>query len=444
MNKEQVIETYRAQFDAFEHSLNGDAAGAAQQRRRDAFSRFAEKGFPTMRDEDWRYTNLNPITGVLFEAPARQEENGALRAEAETRALRIPGTITLLFVNGQYLPGLSDFASLPAGIDVRDLPGVLAADDMPASGAAMDASVLARNPFAELNTAFVQHGIVITVRRNAVIEQPLHLLFYSSASPQPFAAHPRVIVRVESGAQCSLIEQYAGAEGAVYFTNTLADVRVEDGGILRHIKLQDESTSAFHVASVYADVAHAGVYEHHSIGFGAALQRSNIHGVLAGEGAHCTMNGVFLPIGTQHMDHFTTIDHAVPNCTSHELYKGVLSDQTRGVFTGKIIVRQDAQKTDAKQANNNLLLSAQAQIDTRPQLEIFADDVKCTHGATVGRINDEQLFYLLSRGIDRRQAHNILTFAFASDVVSRIPVAQLRDQLDGEIHRRLDASWNKK
>lgn len=441
MKKDAVIQFYQDRFTAFEQSLNGGASAPVHQQRRVAFDRFVAAGFPTTRDEDWKYTNLNRIAEKTF-APAPLGAMPA-REDIAARAIAVPDAWTLLFVNGRFEPALSDLTALPDAVEIRTLPDVIDAQALPAWPGDPLHGLSVRNPFIALNTAFLHDGVTITVRRGAVVERPLHLLFWSTAATEPFMTHPRVIVDIETGAQCTLIEQYAAAVEAVYFTNTVADLRVADGATLQHVKLQDESTAATHVATVHATVGQAGTYAHHSIGFGAALQRSNVHGVLEGEGAHCTMNGIFLPFGTQHMDHFTTIDHAVANCTSHELYKGVLSDETRGVFTGKIIVRQDAQKTDARQANNNLLLSDLAQIDTRPQLEIFADDVKCTHGATVGRISDEQLFYLMSRGIGRRQAHNILTFAFAGDVVSRIPLEALRTRLEAELHTRLDASWNK-
>lgn len=441
MKKDAVIQYYHDRFAAFEQSLNGGTSSPVHLQRREAFAHFVAAGFPTMRDEDWKYTNLNRIAEATFEtAPAG---DATVRTDVTAGNLAVPDAILLCFVNGCFRPDLSDLAELPAEAEVRTLTDVIDARAMPEWSARSWHDHATHNPFVALNTAFLREGVMITVRREAVLDRPIHLLFWSTMTAAPFMTHPRVIVQVERGARCALVEHYAGPAGAVYFTNTVADVRVADGATVQHVKLQDESTTAFHVATVQATVGAAATYEHHSLGFGAALQRSNIHGVLAGEGAHCTMNGVFLPFGTQHMDHFTTIDHAVPNCTSHELYKGVLSDETRGVFTGKIIVRQDAQKTDAKQANNNLLLSDQAQIDTRPQLEIFADDVKCTHGATVGRINDDQLFYLLSRGIGHRQAHNILTYAFAGEVVSRIPLEALRARLEAELHRRLDASWNR-
>ena len=441
MKKDAVIQFYQDRFTAFEQSLNGGSSAPAHQLRREALDRFVATGFPTMRDEDWKYTNLNRIAEATFvPAPVRDV---TAQADITAQAMAMPDAIILYFINGRFQPALSDLAALPREVEVRALPDAIDAQALPARSTEALQSLSARNPFVALNTAFLQDGVTITVRRGTVVGRPLLLFFWSTVETEPFMAHPRVIVDVETGAQCTIIEQYAAPAGAVYFTNTVAEVRVEDGGTLQHVKLQDESTAAVHVATVHATVGRAGTYAHHSLGFGAALQRSNVHGVLAGEGAHCTMNGLFLPFGTQHMDHFTTIDHAVANCTSHELYKGVLSDETRGVFTGKIIVRQDAQKTDAKQANNNLLLSDLAQIDTRPQLEIYADDVKCTHGATVGRISDEQLFYLLSRGIGRRQAQNILTFAFAGDIVSRLPHEALRARLEAELHTRLDASWNR-
>lgn len=447
MNNETAIQNYRESFTSFEHALNGGASDETHVLRREAFDRFAAKGFPTMRDEDWRYTNFNPLIRQTFAAADTPATDAMLRDVTQrdaalARAMNIPDAVTLLFVNGVYAPELSDIDLIPDGIRVTSLQEHIASGTRAAANPAMADDVLARNPFAALNTAFLRDGVVIDAGRGVVAERPLHLLFFTTASAKPVMVHPRVIVRVAAQAQLDIVEQYAGADGATYFTNTLTDIRVEDGALLRHVKLQDESRSAVHVSSVYTSAGRAGTYENHAIAFGAALQRANIHGVLDGEGGHVTMNGLFLPFGTQHMDHFTTIDHAVPQCTSHELYKGVLSDDARGVFTGKIVVRQDAQKTDAVQSNNNLLLSERAQIDTRPQLEIYADDVRCTHGATVGRISAEQLFYLQSRGIDPRTAQNILTYAFAADIITRIPIISVREALDVELHRRLDASWN--
>ena len=442
MNNETAIQNYRDLFTSFESALNGGATGAAHALRREAFDRFAAKGFPTLRDEDWRYTNFNPLIRQAFTLADRPASDTALRDAAMARAMAVPGAATLLFVNGVYVPELSDITLVPEGVRVRSLGDVLETGQAPASHSAMADEVLARNPFAALNGAFLRDGVVIEAGRGVVAARPLHLLFYSTADAPSFMAHPRVVVRLEAQAQLAIVEQYAGEEGATYFTNTLADIRVDESAVLRHVKLQDESRLAVHVSSVYASAGRTATYDSHAVGFGAALQRANIHGVLDGEGGHVTMNGLFLPFGSQHMDHFTVIDHAVPHCTSHELYKGVLTDEARGVFTGKIVVRQDAQKTDAVQANNNLLLSEQAQIDTRPQLEIYADDVRCTHGATVGRISAEQLFYLQSRGIDRRAAQNILTYAFAADIVTRIPIDTVREALDAGLHQRLDASWN--
>ncbi len=442
MKKEHAIETYLDHFAAFEETLNGASGSRVHLLRRDAIQKFSEKGFPTQRDEAWRYTNLNPLTGTAFARSPRPVPDAALRGRADDAAVNTHGAITLLFVNGCFMPGLSDLDRLPSGVDLRELSAAAAEEIFPAESVAADASILSRDPFTALNTAFLQEGIAMTVRRGAVIEQPLHLLFFSDPGTEAFVAHPRIILNVEENAQCSIIEQYAAESGAIYFNNVVTDIRVDENAILRHVKVQDESTAAFHVSSVYAGVARTGTYDNHYIGFGAALVRSNIHGVLRGEGAHCTINGLFMPGGTQHMDHFTVIDHAVAHGSSHELYKGVLRDEARGVFTGRIIVRKDAQKTDAKQSNNNLLLSDRAMIDTRPQLEIFADDVKCTHGATVGRMDEDQLFYLISRGIDRAQAENILSYAFAGDIVSRIPIPDLREALDGHIQRRLEEAWN--
>lgn len=443
MNKEQAIESYFEQFTAFEKTLNGEAVSRVHQLRRDAMQKFSAGGFPTQKDEAWRYTNLNALTGTAFVRPSRPVATAELRSRAEDAAVNVADAITLLFVNGNFMPALSNLDRLPSGVDVRELSAAAPEELFPSGNIAADASTLSRDPFTALNTAFANDGIVVSIRDGAVIDRPLHLLFFSDAAVEAFVAHPRIILQVEANAQCSVIEQYAAAADAVYFNNVVADIRVGENAVLRHVKVQNESTAAFHVASVYAGIARTGTYDNHYIGLGAGLVRGNIHCVLHGEGAHCTINGLYMPCGTQHMDHFTVIDHAVAHCTSHELYKGVLRDDSRGVFTGRIIVRKDAQKTDAKQSNKNLLLSDRAMIDTRPQLEILADDVKCTHGATVGRMDEDQLFYLISRGIDRAQAENILSYAFAGDIVSRVPIADLREALDAHIQRRLEEAWKK-
>ncbi|MBR9977899.1 MAG: Fe-S cluster assembly protein SufD [Bacteroidetes bacterium] len=440
MKKEQM-KVYQKQFSAFEATLNGASEGRVHQLRRDAMQRFVEQGFPAARDEDWRYTNLNPLTGTTFVPAFRPVADQSLRDQAAAQALPLTHAVTLLFVDGYFVPELSDLDAIPEGMTVRDLSAVIDEDPSLTDSVVTESGTLSRHPFTALNTAFTQQGISIHLRRGVIAEIPLRLLFHSTSGTQPHIAHPRIVVRLEERAECRIFEEYVADNSAVYFNNVVVDVHIAANAVLKHVRLQEESENAFHVSTVYAQIAQAGVYENHYFGLGASLLRSNLHGILQGEGAHCTMNGLFLPFGTQHMDHFTVIDHAVPRCTSHELYKGVLSDETRGVFTGRIIVRQDAQQTNAMQSNNNLLLSDTARVDTRPQLEIYADDVKCTHGATVGRISKEQLFYLLSRGINRQQAQNILTFAFAGELVSRIPDTTLSDLMHDRIHKRLEASW---
>lgn len=436
MNRDNALQTIRSRFDEFERSLNGESATAFHGKRTAALERFMDMGFPTQRDEEWRFTSVQSVTEADFALHPRPED--ALLNDIDAAGF-LPGVDTaarLVFVNGHYIEQLSQGTGEQGGLTVRPFSQVLEAADAAAiTDAGVDDSD--ENPFALLNLAFAVEGAVIHVRRGTAVERPVHLLFVS-AGEEAGTAHPRVSVHLEHGAELTIVEQHDGRSQAGYVRNIVWNNVVEQGAILRHYKLQDEGPEARHIASTYARVAKDAQYENHYFGFGAALLRNNLHGVLAEEHAELTMNGLYAPYGDQHMDHHSVIDHAEPNCNSHELYKGVLRDRSRGVFSGKIIVRKDAQKTDAKQSNNNLLLSEDAQVDSKPQLEIWADDVKCTHGATIGRIDEEALFYLQSRGIGREQAHSMLSHAFASELIAHVKLPALRELLDALLHERLE------
>jgi Fe-S cluster assembly protein SufD len=274
-------------------------------------------------------------------------------------------------------------------------------------------------------------GAFVSVPKGVVLKQPLHLAFLASAGSKPAVAHPRSLILAGVNSQASIVESYIGAKGDVYFTNAVTELVADENAVIDHYKLQRESTEAFHVATMQVHLGRGSNVTSHSIALGGALVRNDVNAMLAAEGGECTLNGLYLAAGRQHIDNHTRIDHAMPHCASHELYKGILDGQAHGVFNGKIYVHPDAQKTDAKQTNKTLLLSPDAVINTKPQLEIYADDVKCTHGATIGQLADEALFYLRSRGIGRQEARNLLTFAFANDLVSRIKIEAIRNQLEG-------------
>ena len=291
--------------------------------------------------------------------------------------------------------------------------------------------------FVALNTAFVADGAFIEIPKGLVLEKPIHLLYVSDAAGQPVVSHPRNLIVAGRESQVGVIESYVALSEAAYFTNAVTEVVAGEGAVVDYCKAQQESDLAFHYARVQVRQERSSSVSIHSFALGAALLREEVQTVLDGEGAEAALNGLFVIAGRQHVDNHTVIDHAKPHCSSRELYKGILEGKSTGVFNGKIIVRKDAQKTDSKQSNKNLLLSEDAVINTKPQLEIFADNVKCTHGATIGQINPEAVFYLRSRGIAWEEARNLLTYAFANELMERLKYGPLRQRLSGGLFARL-------
>jgi Fe-S cluster assembly protein SufD len=287
----------------------------------------------------------------------------------------------------------------------------------------------ADDAFVALNTAMIADGALIQVARGAVIEEPIEIFYLTTGTKQATALHPRTLVVVGADAHCTIVERYQGAGDGVYFNNAVTEIVAGDRAVVDHYKVQQETLSAFHIATLQVSLGRSTNFASHSISLGGALVRNDANATLS-EGSEATLNGLYIVNGTQHIDNHTMIDHAMPHGTSHEMYKGILDGKAHAVFNGKIIVRKDAQKTDSKQTNKNLVLSDDAVVDTKPELQIFADDVRCTHGATIGQLDAESLFYLQSRGIGKSDARSLLTFAFAQDVVDRIKVQSLRDSLE--------------
>ena len=400
--------------------------------QRAAQSRFAELGFPGRRDEEWRFTDVRPIAEIPFHPATGSTDAAEIVAE-----FAFAGVPQIVFVNGRYVPELSTIACLPDGAKVEPLSEALrnsAALLEPHLGRYAE---FEREPFVALNTALFDEGAFVYIPRGAAIEEPIHLLYV--ASENHAAAYPRTLIVAQENSRATLIESYAGAKSAVYFTNAVTEVVLAENAVVDHYKLQRESDSAFHIAQMNVRLKRHSSFASHSITFGGAITRNDVVAILSAEHIECTLNGLYLGDGDRVVDNHTTIDHAMPNCNSHEVYKGILDDRSRGIFNGKIYVREDAQKTDAKQTNRTLLLSEDAQVNTKPQLEIFADDVKCTHGATVGQLNASQLFYLRTRGIPLEDARALLVYAFASDIVSRIKVEPVREALDAHLLVRLPA-----
>jgi Fe-S cluster assembly protein SufD len=419
---------YLASFADFERRLHECHRLPLHRTRQAAIERFAALGFPTLDDEEWRFTNLAPLVRSRFElAPP----STAISAEQVKRLAAPVGDCTrLVFINGHYAPVLSTRRALPNGVVAGSLAEALRDHpDLVEPYLARYAS-FEQHPFIALNTAFLQDGAFLFLPRGVVIDEPVHLLFIATAPDTAGMVHPRSLVVVGENSQVRLVENYVGFEGEVAFTNAVTEIVLGPSAVVDHCKLQRESLRAFHVATLQVQLDRSSTFTNHAITLGGSLVRNEINAVLGAEGGECTLNGLYLGQGKQLIDNHTVIDHATPRCASHELYKGILDGQAHGVFNGKIFVRPDAQKTDAKQTNQTLLLSEEATINTKPQLEIYADDVKCTHGATVGQLDAEGLFYLRSRGIDQEAARSLLTFAFANDIIRRLKIGPLRAGLE--------------
>jgi Fe-S cluster assembly protein SufD len=397
-----------------------------KERRERAAARFAEVGFPTTRNEDWRFTNVAPIADSRF--PLAQ---GAFTgAAALVASVSVPGSVRLAIVNGEFVPALSDLSTLPKGLRIVGLrDGARDGSDGLEQHLAAVFNI-DTHPFAALNTSLLDDGVALFVARDAVIEAPIHIVTVTGADNGAVSAHPRVLVVAGERSQVRIGHTFIGEPNSVYFTNSVAEVVVGEGARVDYYTDQRESDAAFHVANLQAHVSAQGVFASHAFSTGAKIMRHDIGIGLKGEGADCTMNGVYLADGERLLDTHTALDHAMPNCTSHELYKGILAGKSKAVFNGRIIVRIDAQKTNAKQTNRALLLSDEATINSNPQLEIFADDVKCTHGAAVGQLDEEAMFYLQARGLSRPEARDLLLHAFAGEVIEGVQIPGLREQIE--------------
>ena len=425
-------------FVRFEQASVGAQPSWLFPLRKAGLARFAELGFPTQKLEDWRFTNVAPIAKLpfkpLFEAAASSVTPAAL---AQFAFAKLPGT-RLVFVNGMYCAELSTTPSHSNGIKVSNLATALANDS------ALVEKHLGRyvrtedNAFAALNNAFFQDGGFVYVSAGQAVEEPVQFLFINTSKEAGATTHPRNLIIVERGAKLTVIESYVSLASGPTFTNSVTEFSLGDNAVVEHCKFQDESTEAYHIAALHSQLGRSVAFSSHSIATGAKLSRNNIRTTLDGEGIEVILNGVYITNGDQLADHYMIVDHAKPRCASHEYFNGILAGKSKGVFHGRILVRPDAQKTDAKQTNKNLLLSDDATADTKPQLEIYADDVKCTHGATIGQLNDESIYYLRSRGIGLENARRMLIHAFAGEIIDRVKHEALREELDALVWDRLE------
>jgi Fe-S cluster assembly protein SufD len=423
--------TWLTAFETLDRRSSGPAW--LQSLRQKAFARFWELGFPTTHDEDWRFTNAAPIACAAFVLP----ESGARVLPDDIRPYLLEDTACrLVFVNGCFVPELSDRQSLPANVVATSLAGALESD------AAAVERHLARyedyrdEAFTALNTAFVQDGAYVSIPQKTVLEKPIYLLYVSAGNTVPQMTHPRNLIVVGEQAQAAIVEDYVSLGSGAFFSNVVTELAVGANAAVEHYLVEREDRQAYNVSTLHIQQGRTANVASHSVLLGGALVRNNVHPVLEGEGGECLINGLFIGGGRQHMDNYMKVEHRAPHCASRQFYNGILDGRAHGVFHGRIIVQKGAQKTDAKQTNRNLLLSDDAQIDTKPQLEIYADDVKCTHGATIGQIDEEALFYLRSRGLPDREARGLLLFAFAHECLDRMKSAAVREWLSRSV-----AAW---
>ena len=426
----EMADRFVAEFARHRKELPGARVPWLARLREDAIARFAERGLPTTRDEDWKYTSVAPIAKRAFallphDAPPGVDVGAFVPEDGAAHRL--------VFVDGRYVPRLSRIGPLPAGVTLESLAATLERD--PEGLEPWLAATAHETVFAALNAAFMSDGVHLRLARGVVLDEPIHAIFVSTAADA--AVHPRNVIVAEDGAGGALVEHYVGHDAAASLTNALTRVAVGANASVAHYRLQQESVRALHVGAVHASQQRAGRFASHSITLGAALARHDVTTTFDAEGCEATLDGLFVAGGRQHVDHHTRIDHAQPHGTSREHYRGILDGSARGVFNGKVIVHPRAQRSDALLSSHNLLLSKSAEIDTKPELTIDADDVKCAHGATVGQLDDDQLFYLRARGLDAPFARALLTYAFAHDVIERVRVASLRSAIERALFARL-------
>ena len=400
------------------------------QARESAMAQFERLGFPTTKLEQWRFTSVTPIAERMFALA----KDGIAGAKQQTQPLSAP-IAHAVCVNGRFAPQLSQLDQLPKGVQLLGLEAAIASHPTLIEPYLAKLSLTETNSFTSLNTAFLRDGVVLIIPARTVIEQPIEITFASVSEGSGSVSHPRLLIVAGEASQATVLERYIGTGAA--FTNAVGEVWLGANAVIDHYKLQEEPADAFHIASLYLHCARSGTFSSHSLTFGGGIARNDVVATLDGEGIDCTLNGLYVGRGTQLIDNHTTIDHAMPHCGSHEIYKGILGDQSRAVFNGKIIVRPDAQKTDAKQTNKALLLSDEANINSKPELEIFANDVKCTHGAAIGQLDEAAMFYLRSRGLGVSESRAILVHAFAGDILNRVKIAPVREYVEGILTARL-------
>jgi Fe-S cluster assembly protein SufD len=437
---EKKQEAYLASFQKqAETRLRREPAWLVEQRR-EAIDAFADLGFPTVHDEEWRYTNVAPIARVPFQA-ARPDSIHCAVELIESTYWKEPVAARLVFINGYYSPQFSVMSNAARGLEVASLSVLLEERQGSADGLLPTyigkSTDVRRHAFTALNTAFWEDGAFVHIPKSFVAPEPIHLVYVSASGNEPLVSYPRTLVVADRDAQATVIESYVGIGDGVCFSDGVSEFVLAENARVDHYRLQQENGRSFHVGMLQTVQGRASRFSSHSVSFGGSLVRNDVNAVLDDEGAECTLNGLYVEREKQHIDNHTTIEHAKPHCSSRQLYNGVLDEAATAVFNGRIVVHPNAQKTDAIQKNRNLLLSADAAIDTKPELVIFADDVRCTHGATIGQLDPEALFYLRSRGVGEKQARELLIHAFAAEILEQMKPRAVRDWAEQVLRSRL-------
>ena len=429
-----VTKLYASEFLSMEADLISSQPDSLRRLRREAMDRFNELGFPTVQMEDWKNTNVGFLTRKAFHRSTEQPDGLDLNM---LEAYLVKDVTRVVFLNGRFSSQLSSFEDIPATVEIKSLSDAIHQSPERVTPYIAQFADYHHHAFVALNTAFMDDGVVIHIPDNAIVDRPIHVLYVFAPTRSEAVYYPRNLIYAGPNSQASIIEHYVGLSGEDYFTNQVTEIVARPNTSIHHTKLQQEALSAYHISTTQIHQHPNSAVSTTSVSIGSHLARNNTNVVLDGEGCSCTMNGLVLAQGNQHVDNHTSIQHLKPHSTSRELYKGIHSDRSHGVFHGRILVQKDAQKTNAKQTNKNLLLSNKALVNSNPQLEIYADDVRCTHGSTTGQVDQEAIFYLRSRGLDEKTAKRVLITGFAGEIIDGIQNKSVQTYLNGLLSKWL-------
>ena len=435
-DKKNIKEIFKSNFNEFEDRLNGESKTEFHKLRKNAFDHFSNLNFPNNKDEEWRYTNISPLVNNNFVIPSNNIEFND--DDISKYFLKDIDAYKIIFVNGRFSSEHSDIKDLEEGLEIKSIAECIKSNQKDFLKYLGKNADYRNDIFTSLNTAFTNDGVFLKVNSNCIIEKPIYILYLTKTEDLHLQIHPRNLIVAAKNSHFTVIEHFSSTDDSTYFTNAITEIVSDENSVIDHIKLQEESRNSFHISRLEVEQKRSSNFTSHLISIGSKISRNNLNSTFKDEGGEAMMNGLFLIEEDQLFDVHSMIDHAKPHCESHEHFKGILDNSSRGVFNGKIMVRKDAQKTNAFQENNNILLSDEALINTKPQLEIFADDVKCSHGATIGQLDENAKFYLKSRGIGEEASKVILLHAFASDVINHIKVDAVKKYTEEIITKRIN------